>query len=205
MSFFQRDLRKEKLLSKYLDSTYEKLNLHFERIHCLKQQKQGIDLIYRHNNNEYYIDEKAQLNYINKTLPTFTFELSYLKNGTERIGWVLDKNKITTHYFLIIGIYAIDKKDLKKGFEKVKILSVDRIKLLVFLDSIGLTSTKLKAYNKTIRATEKSKRKTVINELHHKTQGSIFYSKQLNEKPINLQLRLQFLIENKLAKVLYPI
>lgn len=205
MSFFQRDLRREKLLSKFLDVAYDKLNLNFERIHCLTLQNQGVDLKYNHKGTDYYIDEKAQLDYINKTLPTFTFELSYLKNGAERTGWILDKNKITTHYFLITGIYAFDKNDLNKGFEKVNILSVDRIKLLVFLDSIGLTFTKLKTYNKNIRAAEKSKRQTVINELHMKTQGSIFFSKQLNEKPINLQLRLQFLIEEGLAKVLWPI
>jgi len=205
MSFFTRDLRKEKILASFLDTRYAKLNLHFERVHDLKLQKKGVDLIYVHKNKRFFIDEKAQLDYINTELPTFTFELSYLKNGLEKTGWLLDKNKITSHYFLIVGIYAIDPTDLEKGFTKVKIISVDRTKLLVFLDSVGLNSSKLQAYNQNLRLSAGCERKTAIDELFMKTQGCLFYSEQLIEKPINLQLRLQFLIKNGLAKILFPV
>ncbi len=103
MSFFQRDLTKEKLLAPYLDAKYAELNLSFERVDNLKLQKKGVDLIYNHNGKLFFIDEKAQLDYINKSLPTFIFELSYLKNGVEKMGWLLDKDKITTHYFLLLA------------------------------------------------------------------------------------------------------
>jgi len=204
MSFFARDLRKEKLLAPFLDAKYRELNLNFERVTDLKLQKKGVDLAYKHRGKRFYIDEKAQLDYPNTTLPTFTFELSYLKNGIEKTGWLLNKYKITTHYFLIVGIYAVDKNDFEKGFTEAKIISVDRTKLLAFLDSIGITLSKLKAYNKKLRLAQKSARKTAIDELFLKTQGCLYYSKQLDEKPINLQLRLQFLIENGIAKVIYP-
>lgn len=205
MSFFEIDLRKEKLLASFLDAKYNELNLSFDRIRNLKLQRKGVDLIYNHRGKNFYIDEKAQLDYINSDLPTFTFELSYLKNGIEKTGWILDKNKITSHYFLVVGIYAVDKKDLKKGITKVKIISVDRSKLLVFLDGIGLTLAKLNEYNQKIRLLEKSERKTAINELYMNSQGCLFYSEQLDEKPINLQLRLKFLIENEIGKVIYPV
>ena len=205
MSFFERDLTKEKLLASFLDATYAQLHLKFERIYNLRLQKKGVDLVYVHKGKRLYIDEKAQLDYINTTLPTFTFELSYLKNGIEKVGWLLDENKITTHYFLIVGIYAIDKSDLQKGFTKVKIISVDRTKLLIFLDNIGLTSTQLKAYNQKLRVSENCERKTAVDELFMNTQGCLFYSNQLDEKPINLQLRLKFLIENEIGKVIYPL
>lgn len=205
MSFFTRDLTKEKQLTPFLDAKYAEPNLHFERIHDLKLQKKGVDLVYHHKGKRYNIDEKAQLDYINSSLPTFTFELSYLKNGIEKKGWLLDEHKITTHYFLIVGIYAIDKTDLEKGFKRVKIISADRAKLLAFLDSIGLTSAKLKSYNQQLRSSKKCKRKTAIDELFIKTQGCLFYSEQLEEKPINLQLRLEFLIENGIGKVVCPV
>lgn len=114
MSFFTRNLRKEKLLASFLDTKYDELNLTFERVCDLKLQKKGVDLIYNHRGRRFYIDEKAQLDYINKHLPTFTFELSYLKNDIEKTGWLVDTHKITTHYFLVVGICAIDKKDLRK-------------------------------------------------------------------------------------------
>lgn len=205
MSFFQRDLTKEKLLAPFLDEKYAELNLQFERIHDLKLQKKGVDLVYNHREKRYYIDEKAQLDYLNTTLPTFTFELSYLKNGIEKTGWLLDENKITTHYFLVVGIYANDSTDLEKGFKKAKIISVDRNKLLVFLDGIGLSFEKLTSYNQQLRQSKKSERKTVIAELYAQSQGCIYFSEQLDEQPINLQLRLRFLIKNEIGKVIWPL
>jgi len=121
------------------------------------------------------------------------------------MGWLLDEHKITTHYFLIVGIHAIDENDLKKGFTKAKIISIDRAKLLFFLDNIGLTHAKLSTYNQKLRLLGEKRRVIILNELYAKTQGCIFYSKQLDEKPINLQLRLAFLIENKIGKIIYPV
>ena len=82
---------------------------------------------------------------------------------------------------------------------------MDRIKLLLFLDGIGLTSAKLREYNQKLRLSEKCERKTAIDELFMRTQGCLFYSEQLDEKPINLQLRLNFLIENGIGKIIYPV
>ena len=79
MSFFKRDLKKEKILSKYLDGVYNKIPLTVQRINDLDLQYKGVDLIYNNNGAKIYIDEKAQLDYLNSDLPTFTFELSYLK------------------------------------------------------------------------------------------------------------------------------
>lgn len=204
MSFFIRDLQKEKLLASFLDTKYTELQLDFERIHNLKLQHKGVDLVYNHKGKRFYIDEKAQLNYLNTTLPTFTFELSYLKAGVEKKGWFIDPNKITTHYFLVVGIYVFNTTDLEKGFKKVKIISVDRNKLLVFLDTIGLTQRKLKEYNQRLRSNKKCSNRTVVDELFMQTQGCLYYSEQFDEKPINLQLRLSFLIKNGLAKTIYP-
>lgn len=204
MSFFNRDLKKEHLLSIYLDEVYTKIGLSFKRISDLNLQLQGIDLIYNHLGNDFFIDEKAQLDYINKDLPTFTFELSYLKNNIKKIGWFLDDSKLTTHYFLITGIYANYKNDLSKGFNKCVITSVNRKKLNDYLASIGLNHEKLIEYDKNIRASNTEENKTYITELNNRNQGCLYYSPQLHEKPINLQLRLEFLITENIAKKIYP-
>ncbi|MBI9040273.1 hypothetical protein [Lutibacter sp.] len=204
MSFFKRDLNKEQVLGKYLDEIYLELNLYLIRINDLDLQHRGVDLIYEKNDTKFYIDEKAQLDYVNSDLPTFTFELSYLKNNYNKLGWLIDDDKITTHYFLITGIYANDEKDLSKGISKCKITSVDRKKLIDYLNSIGLTQEKLFNYQTEIRASNKKLKKTAIAELNDKTQGCLFYSNHLKEEPINLQLRLKFLIEKNIAKTIYP-
>ena len=205
MSFFRRDLKKEQILSKYLNGVYNKIPLALHRIENLDLQHKGVDLIFNNNGTEIYIDEKAQLDYLNSDLPTFTFELSYLKGGNKKTGWFLDATKITDFYFLITGIDVDDEKDISKGVTNCKITSVDRLKLNKFLDEIGLTYQKLNQYNNDIREKNAGTKKIVINELYEKSQGCLVYSQHLDEKPINLILRLDFLIKNGVAKRIYPI
>lgn len=204
MSHFKRDLHKEQQLGKFLDGVYQKLNLKFKRIEDLNQQHRGIDLIYP-KNKAVFIDEKAQLDYLNKTLPTFTFELSYLKNNEQKLGWLLDDSKLTTHYFLITGIFTQNKSDISKGFKTCTITSVNRKKLLIFLDSKGLTKERLLHYDTDLRDFKNTKTKTLIKELNPNTEGLLYFSAQLAEQPINLQLRLQNLIKLKIAKQIYPL
>lgn len=201
MSNFKEDLAKEKFLSEYLNSIYKKtLKINFDRVTNLNLQHKGVDLIYHARDKDYFIDEKAQLNYIDCSLPTFTFELSYFKDEVEKCGWLIDKTKITTHYFLITGIYANDKNDLSKGFKKCSITSVDKLKLKGYLTSIGLDDEKLLQYQKDVRLKKKPLTKTRLKELDMIKEGCLFYSPQLTEKPINLQLRLKFLTEKGIAK-----
>lgn len=205
MSFFDRDLHKEQLLSHYLDGIYSELQIKFIRNQNIDLQYKGVDLIFDNNGEKLFIDEKAQLDYINNDLPTFTFELSYLKDGSNKLGWFLDEKKITSHYFLITGIYANDINDLSKGFKSCKITSVERKKLIGYLDSKGLTKEKLDSYQNDMRIMVGGTKKTTIPELNSRTQGCLFYSDHLSEKPINLQLKLNYLLEEKATKRIYPL
>jgi hypothetical protein len=205
MSSFQSDLNQEQILSKYLDNIYSEKKIEYKRIFDLNMQHQGIDVIMTIDSKEYNIDEKAQLHYVGSDLPTFTFELSYLKNNLIKEGWLFDEHKLTQYYFLITGVF------LKKGktilstpddIEKIKITSVNRQKLIIFLESKGLSKGKLLKYDSDIRES-KTFGKNELAELNEKTEGLIYYTNHLSEKPINLQLRLKFLLEKKLAKKFY--
>lgn len=202
MSNFRQDLNKEELLSLHLDKVYDELDLNFTRVKDINEQHRGIDLKYNHRGRDYLIDEKAQLDYINSDLPTFTFELSYIKDGSLKKGWFYDRSKDTDHYFLVTGIKAVDKTDLTKGFTACKITSVNRGKLIQHLTSIGLTAKKLFEYASEIRNARKEG-KTIISELKW-SEGAMYFSPQKSEEPINLQLRLHYLISNGLAKRIYP-
>jgi len=205
MSKFQLDLNQEQILSKYLDNLYKEKNINFQRVFDLDKQYQGIDVIMLVKSNEYYIDEKAQLHYINKDLPTFTFELSYFKNNNYKKGWLFDENKLTQYYFLITGIF------LKKGkielispndIERLKITSVSRKKLIEYLSLKKLDEIRLLEYDVKLRK-EKAYGKNNISELNPQTEGLIYFTEHLSEKPINLQLKLKFLLETKVAKKFY--
>lgn len=202
-SYFEADLDKEMLLAKYLDKIYEHLEIDLIRISDLNLQYQGVDLKFHFNGTEYHIDEKAQLNYINSNLPTFAFELSYFKGKSLKLGWLLDGRKSTTHYFLVTDIHAEENRDGSLVFSTVQIISVHRNKLLFELDKLGLTAKKIRAYDKEFRQ-KNLKGQKAIDELDEKREGKMHLSAQLAEKPLNLVLRLEFLIRLGVAKKIYP-
>lgn len=202
MSKFKSDLAQEDLLSRYLDTIYAKKKIEFKRITNLEKQLQGIDLIITVNERTYLIDEKAQLHYLNADLPTFTFELSYLKDTISKDGWLFDDSKLTNYYFLVTGIFLKEGKHKLKScddIESIKITSVNRTKLINHLASINLSKAKLLHYDYDCRA-NKTYGKNYIPELNSKREGLIYFTEQLDEEPINLQLRLSYLIKVGVAK-----
>ncbi|SDB20121.1 hypothetical protein SAMN03097699_0066 [Flavobacteriaceae bacterium MAR_2010_188] len=203
MSLYKNDIRKEQILNQYLDRFYNDKGFEFNRISDKNLQLKGIDLLIHHDQKEFRIDEKAQLHYLNKDLPTFTFELSYLNNQNElRKGWLLNSDKQTDYYFLVTAIFLKDNAEEllnMNDIKKVKITSVNRYKLLSLLTSKNLNLEQLQFYDESIRFNNYYG-KNLISELDCKTEGLIHYSEHLSEKPLNLQLRLQFLLDYNVAK-----
>lgn len=197
-SHFKSDLKKEKRLALLVDSYYLK-HLQFynyHRIGDIKQQLEGIDVLFtdKKSGEKYAIDEKAQLDYINEDLPTFAFEISYLKNDIAKKGWLYDLSKKTDFYALITAIY----EDEPNIFTSCKITIVNRKKLIYLLKEKGVCE--LSISNKWNQS-QQNHSKIVLKELDSRSEGYIFYSKNNKvEKPINLILKLDFLINNGIAK-----
>lgn len=197
-SNFASDQKKEQKLAVLLDASYQKHLKHynFERIHDMKRQMLGIDIILKHKTNgkTFFVDEKAQLDYMNEELPTFAFELSYEKKGVLKKGWLFDTDKETQFYALVTAIYS----DAPNIFTSCKITLVNRKKLLDFLKTKNINLNILKAaISKSVSENGKIK----ITQLNHRTEGYLFLSRiNKAEKPTNLILKLDFLIENKIAK-----
>lgn len=197
-SNFKADLSKEKQLSPLLDYYYQKHLKHytFERVSLLKKQLQGIDFILRdkQSGKQFFLDEKAQLDYINESLPTFAFELFYQKNGVQKQGWLFDASKKTQFYALITSIFS-DEKD---EFTSCNITFVNREKLIFLLDKNGLSITYLEQI---ISENQNVHGKLVLEQLNAKNEGYLFFSTQNKaERPVNLVLRLDYLIRNGVSK-----
>ena len=107
-SNFTKDLAKEQKLSKLLDGLYDAHLKKYsqKRVSNITEQLQGIDVLFRHkySNKVYRIDEKAQLDYPGRDLPTFAFELCYYKSNTMKPGWLFDAQKKTDFYALTTNI-----------------------------------------------------------------------------------------------------
>ena len=201
MSNFSQDLKAEQILCDYLDEIYTSKNYSFVRKSDLQSQYEGVDLYLKHGDSSIAVDEKAQLHYLNKTLPTFAFELSYLKFGQKKSGWLFDKNKKTELYILVRGIYLVDGKSKlvnKSDIDSVTLTCVDRYLLLQYLTSKGLDESTINAYDTTIRAS-KSYNASTIKELDEVREGKIFFTEYLAEKPINLVLKIDNLVQHTVA------
>jgi hypothetical protein len=197
-SKFTSDLRKEKQFSHFLDVYYEKYLVYYDalRVHDMKSQMAGIDLLFTHKQTKvvYNIDEKAQLDYINEDLPTFAFELGYYKEEVYKEGWLFNIHKKTDFYSLSTAIY----EDEPNIFTSCKITLVNRKMLLDFLRTKTITKEVLTGYCD-INIEHHGKLK--IKELNTRTEGYLYISKNnKSEKPINLILKLDFLIAHGIAK-----
>ena len=190
-SKFKADLSKEKQLIPLLDSYYQKhlKQYCFERISNLKKQLQGIDLILKNSisGKRFFVDEKAQLDYVNESLPTFAFELFYQKEGIQKQGWLFDASKKTQFYALITSIYS----DEDNVFTSCNITFVNREKLIQHLDGVGLSQ---KGLEQIISKKQNKHGKLTLEQLNPKSEGYLFFStKNKAEKPINLILKLDYL------------
>ncbi|MDT0606289.1 hypothetical protein [Croceitalea rosinachiae] len=195
-SSFDSDLAKEQKLAVLLDAYYAKhlKNYDFKRVKNRKEQFQGVDVNFIHkiSSNKFHIDEKAQLDYINEDLPTFAFEICYYKNEIEKEGWFFDIKKKTDFYALITAIY----NDGGTLFSTCKITLVNRARLQDILIKRGLDKTNLRNhYNQNFQG------KICVNELDCRKEGYLFLSKKNKaERPLNLILKLDWLLELGVAK-----
>lgn len=157
---------------------------------------QGIDLILKDKASEkqFFVDEKAQLDYVNESLPTFAFELFYQKNEIHKQGWLFDVAKKTHFYALVTSIYS-DEKDV---FTSCNITWINREKLILRLHELGLNKNGLKQI--CLHHTEKNG-KLIVKQLDPRTEGYLFFSiTNKAEKPVNLILKLDFLEKIGVAK-----
>lgn len=211
------DMSAEQQLTKFLDIyLYNKISPDYKfvtRITDKAQQLQGIDVMLGCNNGDsIYIDEKAQLHYLDKCLDTFAFEISFVGvDETVRKGWLYNHDLKTDTYMLIWPIETIyhnkiisldsskrkDKvRELLKtikydDFEKLECFFIKKDAIKKFLADNGWDEQKV--LNKACEIREK--------KLLGKTPLTGIYSfyfyftpvSNYSEAPINIVIRKKFL------------
>lgn len=221
-SNFNHDLKQEQILGRYLDKIYETTRMKgdLRRVTSLDLQSVGVDLIYSSasNNNgfTYNIDEKAQLTYLNKSLPTFAFELSYMLNGKQKKGWLFDATKTTYYYFLVTNIFLknsltklshedeisgcvltkVHRSNLQSTLSNSKITNPDSECFLNEFEGRALTELNCEEISEKLRASEKGSTNSKSIKLNDYMK--IFYTGWLAEKPINIVINLNFILQNSM-------
>ncbi|HSK13054.1 MAG TPA: hypothetical protein VK907_07540 [Phnomibacter sp.] len=191
MSQFKHDLNKEQILGRFLDHHYHKANYCFSRIDDRSLQQKGVDLIMKASDGlTYKVDEKAQLHYLNTSLPTFALEIDYTKGGRLCEGWLFDPDKVTEVYAFIFNIHLKDDKTEMPDPDDIRsceVVFVNRLKLLVELSALGLTYQACKAYSHRLRQAHADDR------MQHAPGFIVQVSRQLQEEPVNIIVRKRFL------------
>jgi len=158
-----------------------------ERIYDKDEQLAGVDVRFTDKDGTVYdVDEKAQLYYLNKDLPTFAFEIQFLREGRETLGWLCNESLLTDLYLLI---WPFATQDKPKGirwdqFTKADCLLVEKKKLLSLLKDEGLTPKKMLE-----KASQLRKDGHVGKAAIPGVQGIYYYAsdpKKYREAPINI-------------------
>lgn len=194
-----RDMYVEREIAKFLDKhLYQSQDIitQYKRTDDIDSQLKGSDIIMsipsKHIINA-IVDEKAQTQYINKPLPTFALELSFISANNEIIkGWLIDKNK-ETEYYLFQWIHKCDSTwNIKsEDIKELEYALVSRSKILEYLASNGYSIEMLNKKDTEIR--EKNQFGP-YDKLPNKDFW-FFHSTNLVESPINIVIRKKVLME----------
>ncbi len=197
-----QDMTSESELGKFLDKHLYKELLKSGAFKSITRETEkdvqlnGVDVTCVATNGAVYrIDEKAQLYYINKNLPTFAFEVDFLRDGLVTIGWLCNPALLTDAY-LLIWPYATQNtpKGIQENqFTEADCILVSKQRILNFLEQNGLTIERMLADAHQFRK-ERRTGKIPIPGLH----GVYYfasYPNQYKEAPINIVIAKKYLRE----------
>lgn len=211
-STFKGDLKSERavneFLQKYLYSYLvdDGIINSFNSNTTLDQQHKGIDTIMYIINDEteearcINIDEKAAIHYARNNLgaeplSTFAFEVSYLKDGELKRGWLTNEKYKETHAYFLCWLWI--KPDANKynlGCEdilKIEVLSIPKVKTRDKLIMRAMGNKEVKTFeSKADILRKKMKERGVYRlELEHQLDSLI---NALDDRPDYNKAHLQF-------------
>lgn len=192
-SKFYDDKRMEEMFAMWLDKhfyiNFIGMNRSITRNSDIALQKKGVDVVIDiDDENKAYIDEKATLQYINKKLPTFAFEIINSTSGAQ--GWLYNKDYITTHYLLAWP----NSKDIpilnSESFIDAEIMIIERKNVIKLLEDNGLTEEKI------LNLIQSYKNKLSQKNRFEIASGiTLNFNMSLREKPINVVIKKNLLMK----------
>ena len=214
-STFKGDLKSERavneFLQKYLYSYLvdEGIIDSFNSNTTLDQQHKGIDtIIYiiEDGNDEQAAVHYARNNLSDEPLTTFAFEVSYMKGGELKRGWLTNEKYKETHAYFLCWLWI--KSDANKynlsceDILKMEVISIPKVKTREKLIMRAMGSKDIKTFEKKSDILRKKMQKRGVNrlELEHQLDPLI---NALDDIPDFNKMHLKF-NENLLIAKNYP-
>jgi len=197
-TFRNIDSANEQMVARFLDEYFYKAPLFDTAIRVTDKQEQllGKDIVVTSSKlalTNAIVDEKDTAHYVNKNIPTFAFELSFLLyDGTEVEGWLTDRAK-ETEYYLLLWPFAklvepVSKPPEFKEITKLHYALVRRSDVVALLASKGFDRDALMQKAREMRSVVKGYEDNQrLKALDKEKYGFYFmYTYFLAEKPVNV-------------------
>ncbi|OEF96110.1 hypothetical protein [Desulfuribacillus alkaliarsenatis] len=200
MSRRSEDMNAEVQLSRFLDKHFytwlekQNNNISVERSTDPNDQMKGIDICIHSEKGKLFIDEKAQLYFINKGLPTFAFEISFMNRKKELAeGWLFN-NELLTDYYLLIWPYATKKENVKtEDYTRLECLLIKKRKIQNYLSNKGWNKDRIYKRANEIR------KESLFGKIEIENESNFYFffskPKDYSEQPINIVIRKNVLRE----------
>lgn len=189
----KEDERISELVSELLDKHFYTKFKKFARIDNFILQTCGIDTVFSGKcDKKYLCDEKAAVQWINKPLHTYAFEVSYINRANEiQKGWLLDEHMVNNIYLCIyIDEAKVTNPLTVEDFVQLTVIAVEKQVILGYFESIGFTKEKLLAKANKIRNNYNEPLGDIQNN------GCRFViSRGLVEQPVNVLISRQILMQ----------
>ena len=212
-STFSLDLQRENdIMAEYMRTNYygnlfnkDKTRvLDYQRITDVEEQKRGIDVTYTQNGTKYFIDEKAQMDYIYNDEPLPTFSLEILNGSSGAIGWFINK-ELKTQYYMFIWPHAERKPLTVANIEYAYFALVNKEKLQIEVEKrFQKSPSQLLEYARRLTQLKMGQKicdqnGTCIGYRYKEDgfddYGYLYYTLSKQEQPVNLIVRRSWLEE----------
>lgn len=190
------DIKSSNITTDFLiKNFYEKYCNNYEIVTDKDRQIKGIDSIFVLGGEKYFCDEKSAIRYVNRNLQTFSIELLFInRNDSLSFGWFLNPNYENNSYlFVWIDKALVNDKNLVVSTDDIlelELAIVKKNKILDYLNKLGWTEEKLLKKSKLIMNNDDE---PLFNDSSPEVR--FFFSKKLVEKPVNILIKRNKLIE----------
>lgn len=209
-STFRKNLEIEEEISQWLHQHFYSTDI-FERAVKINEsdlQHKGVDVYLQSHTifkdrREHAVDEKAAMTYVKRDhkespLPTFAFELNYLKDDQLKEGWVYGDKYTNTEYYHIMWIWAdVSKKgQFKYTWQEINQQNITKVKGLFIKKSViqnYLSELNIRQQNLWVLRSQLQTRKKPIIQLD--SFSKVMISHYLKEKPMNIVINAKKLEE----------